>query len=107
MSKKFKSQASSARAASAGPFFGFGSSAANFQTSTSLLSYVTEQPDLTGISQPNVVVDFKNLGKKDSTTKAKALEDLTEQLFTANGANAAIEDTAIEAWVSVHAISVV
>lgn len=74
MSKKFKSQASSARAAST--FSGFGT----FQTAASPLSYITEQPDLSGITQPNVVVSLKNLGKKDSTTKAKALDELLDSI---------------------------
>ena len=74
MSKKFKSQASSARAASG--FGGFGA----FQTAASPLSYIAEQPDLSNISEPSVVVALKNLGKKDSTTKAKALEELLESL---------------------------
>lgn len=72
MSKKFRSQASSARAAST--FSGFGS----FQTAASPLSYITEQPDLSAVTEPNVIVSLKNLGKKDSTTKAKALDELLE-----------------------------
>ncbi|KAK5940389.1 hypothetical protein PMZ80_007809 [Knufia obscura] len=74
MSRKFKSQASSARVAS--NLGGFGT----FQTSASPLSYVAEQPDLNQISEPNVVVALKNLGKKDSTTKAKALDELLDSL---------------------------
>ena len=74
MSRKFKSQASSARAAS--NFGGFGS----FQTSASPLAYVAEQPDLSHISEPSVVVSLKNLSKKDSTTKAKALDELLDSL---------------------------
>lgn len=74
MSKKFKAQASSARATS-----GFGAFGA-FQTATSPLSYIAEQPDLSNISNPNVVVALKNIGKRDSTTKAKALDELLEYL---------------------------
>ena len=74
MSRKFKSQASSARAAST--FGGFGS----FQTSASPLAYVAEQPDLSHVAEPNVVVSLKNLSKKDSTTKAKALDELLDSL---------------------------
>ncbi|EOO00110.1 putative c3hc4 type (ring finger) zinc finger containing protein [Phaeoacremonium minimum UCRPA7] len=62
---------------------GFGSSPARgafggFSTSSSgsSLSYLAEPPDFSSISDANVVVSFKNLLKKDSTTKAKALEDL-------------------------------
>ncbi|KAJ9659302.1 hypothetical protein H2198_003178 [Neophaeococcomyces mojaviensis] len=74
MKKGFKSQASSARAAST--FGGLGT----FQTTTSPLSYIAEQPDLSQITEPQVVVALKNLGKKDSTTKAKALDELLGSL---------------------------
>jgi E3 ubiquitin-protein ligase listerin len=99
MSKKFKSQASSARAASAA--FGsnpFGSgTTANFQTSP--LSYIAELPDLSGISKPNLVVTFKNLGKRDSTTKEKALEELQEYLAVPATSEAGIETGLLDAWV--------
>ncbi|KAK5084591.1 hypothetical protein LTR05_005669 [Lithohypha guttulata] len=74
MSRKVKAQASSARAATG--FGGFGS----FQTAASSISYITEQPDLSQIAEPGVVVALKNLSKKDSTTKTKALDDLLESL---------------------------
>jgi len=107
MSKKFKSQASSARAASAAfgssPFgsssFGFAAATTGFQTTgSSSLSYITELPDLSGISDPNVVVSFRNLGKKDSTTKAKALEELQDHV-TSTWAAKGLEPGALEAWV--------
>lgn len=93
MSKKFKTQASSSRAASSAFGGGFGSSA--FGTTSSLLSYVAEPPDLTLITDPNVVVAFKNLSKKDSTTKQKALEDLHKYVLS----SAHVEDAVIDAWV--------
>lgn len=101
MSPKFKSQASSARAAS-GAFaqnttaFGFGGPQA-FQTTSSSLSYITELPDLTGVSEPSIVVTFKNLGKKDSITKGKALEELQEYLTSAPAQGP--EAGFLEAWV--------
>lgn len=104
MSKKFKSQASSARAASsafgspAAGFGGFGSQHA-FATASSPLSYVAELPDLSQISNPQVVVTFKNLFKKDSVTKAKAIEDLQEQLTSADVKDHGVEDGILEAWV--------
>jgi hypothetical protein len=101
MSKKFKSQASSTRAASAAfgsSSFAFGSSATTFQTAPSTLSYITEQPNLSGISDPNVVVLLRNLSKKDSTTKAKALEELQEHV-TGSAATGVIEPALLEAWV--------
>jgi len=101
MSKKFKSQASSARAASAA--FGsnpFGSGTiANFQTASSPLSYIAELPDLSGISKPKLVVTFKNLGKRDSTTKEKALEELQEYLAAPSSSEAGIEIGLLDAWV--------
>lgn len=101
MSKKFKSQASSARAASAAfgsSSFGFAAPSAAFQTAPSSLSYVAEQPDLTAISDPHLLVAFRNLGKKDSITKAKALEEIQDYVGTAastKGGDAGL----LEAWV--------
>lgn len=98
-SKKFKSQASSARAASSTlgtSFGGFGSPVA-FQTTASPLSYVTELPDLSAISEPMVVVAFKNLSKRDSVTKAKALEELQDYL--SQGVESGVEIAVLEAWV--------
>jgi hypothetical protein len=99
-SKKFKSQASSARAASStfgsSSFGGFGGAVA-FQTAASPLSYVTELPDLNTISEPKVVVAYKNLSKKDSVTKAKALEELQDYL--SHVGESGVENAVLEAWV--------
>lgn len=98
MSKKaFKSQASSSRVApGATGFGGFGLSS----TASSTLSYLTEPPNLTSISDANVVVAFKNLSKKDATTKSKALDDLRTYVqahpYEQNGG---AEDSFLEAWV--------
>lgn len=111
MSKKqFKFQASSSRVAS-GSFTAadgaFGDSTkgggAFGAVSSSPLSYVYEPPDLTSISEPNTIVAFKNLQKKDSTTKAKALEDLLKSL-SSHDSNNGIEDAMLEAWVSLAAV---
>lgn len=101
MSKKFKSQASSARAASAAfgsSSFGFGAPATGFQTAASSLSYIAEQPDLSAVSDPNVVVSLRNLGKKDSTTKSKALEELQDYVGSVPSGEA-IDPGLLEAWV--------
>ena len=93
----FKSQASSSRAISGA--FGstaFGGSSAFGAVSASSLSYVYEPPDLSGISDPTTVVVFKNLQKRDSTTKVKALEDLQTYLAS----KGEVEDAILEAWVS-------
>ncbi|CAI6335532.1 unnamed protein product [Periconia digitata] len=99
MSKKLsKAQASAARAASSA--FGFGASSSTaFSTSSSQLSYVTEPPDLSSISDPNVVVYFRNLSKKDSTTKAKALEDLQAHIASLKDP---VEEGILEAWIKMY-----
>ena len=96
-----KTQASSTRAASGafGGGFGSPSPAATFGKPSSPLTYVSEPPDLSSISDPNVVVAFKNLSKKDSTTKAKALEELQSYVSSSSGN---IEDSVLEAWVRKH-----
>lgn len=95
MSKKvFKSQASSGRLPTSG-FGGFGGSAFG-SSQSSVLSYIQEAPDFSGISDANVVVAFKNLSKRDATTKAKALEDL---LATFAAPDATVEEGLLEAWV--------
>ncbi|KAK8163654.1 RING zinc finger protein-like protein [Phyllosticta citrichinensis] len=98
MSKRqAKSHASSSRAAASGFGGGFGSFS-SFGSSASQLSYVSEPPDLSYISDANTVVLFKNLSKKDSTTKAKALEDLQSHITSPSG----VEDAVLEAWVQLY-----
>jgi len=105
MSKKqFKAHASSSRAFSenSGPTVGFGPqfvASGSFGAASSILSYLAEQPDLSGISDPNVVVSFKNLSKKDSTTKAKAIEDLQIYVTFQHEHQKEIEETFLDAWV--------
>lgn len=100
MSKRqFKSHASSSRAGGGGfEAGGFGNASSAFQANheSVLSSYITEWPDLSSISDPNVVVVFKNLTKKDGTTKAKALEEL--QTYVSR-ADAQVEDAILDAWV--------
>ena len=92
MSKKpSKVQASSGRIAIGNPSLAFGSG--------SPLSYLAEQPDLSGLSDPNVVVNFKNLSKKDSTTKSKALEDLQSYADSHLQRGDDVEDAFLQAWV--------
>ena len=102
MSKKqIRSAASSGRAAS-GAFSspsGFGNYHPNFGAASSSLSYIAEPPDLSGISDSRVVVSFRNLLKKDSVTKAKALEDIKEYISTPQISENGVEDGLLEAWV--------
>jgi len=102
MSKRqFKSQASSGRAG--GGFGAFGG--AGFGSSqSSVLSYIQEPQDYSGISDPNTVVALKNLSKKDATTKAKALEDLST-FVTTTGEE--LEDGLLDAWVRLYRLVVV
>ncbi|MCJ1388866.1 hypothetical protein MMC18_001716 [Xylographa bjoerkii] len=111
MSKKqFKSQASSSRAASNSfgatlGSFGDGGFAAPLPFGAALaspLSYVYEPPDLSSISEPNVVVAFKNLQKKDSITKAKALEELQSYITSENVTKNGVEDPVLEAWILLY-----
>jgi hypothetical protein len=91
---QFKAQARSASAWSTGF-----DTAAGFSNANSALSYLAELPDLSSISDPNIVVAFKNLSKKDSVTKGKALEDLQALL---SSEDSQIEDAILEAWTSIY-----
>lgn len=96
MSKRqFKSQASSGRAG--GGFGGFGNAGFG-STHSSVLSYIQEPPDYSLISDANLIPAFKNLTKKDSTTKAKALEDLQSSLISSDRE---LEDAVVDTWVRV------
>ena len=108
MSKKvFKSQASSSRAAF-GAFSshreGFGNQASTtsspFQgNSSSPLSYVYEPPDLSRIEDPSIVILFKNVQKKDATTKAKALEELQSLVQNLATGKTGLGEGILGAWV--------
>ncbi|KAI9797718.1 MAG: hypothetical protein M1825_005710 [Sarcosagium campestre] len=80
-----KAQARSERAVG----FGVPNSGSVFG-STSSLSYFAEPPDLSSISDPGVVVLFKNLSKKDPNTKAKALAELSQHVQRTAGSSASI-----------------
>ncbi|KAM3076981.1 hypothetical protein ACMFMF_004896 [Clarireedia jacksonii] len=95
--RQFTSQASSTRAASGAGFGGLG-----FATASSTLSYVTEPPNLSSISDANVVVSFKNLYKKDGTTKSRALEELRAYVQGQPHERGGTEEAILEAWVKVY-----
>lgn len=94
MSKKRTPARSSNAATSSSPFGGFGAPS-TFSPAASQLSYVTEPPDLSRVFDGNLVVLFKNLLKKDDTTKAKALEDLQNALSGSSD----VQDPVLAAWV--------
>jgi E3 ubiquitin-protein ligase listerin len=96
MSKRpFKSQASSSRVDPTTGFVAFGTVFAG-----STLSYLSEPPNLSSITDANVVVAFKNLLKKDTTTKAKGLEDLRSFVQShPHEQDGGVEQPILEAWV--------
>jgi hypothetical protein len=83
--------------------FGFGGGAAGQGSS---LSYLTEPPSFSAVSDPNVVVFLKNLLKKDSTTKAKALEDLLAYVIAHPHDQGGVEEPVLDVWVSCHCLSI-
>ncbi|KAJ6145689.1 hypothetical protein N7470_009584 [Penicillium chermesinum] len=89
MSKKFKSQASSSRAAAGafGSFGGFSGTFGNDGREPSSLTYITEPPDLSRISEQQVVIAFKNFQKKDDTTRTKSLEELKDYVVSVEEKN--------------------
>jgi E3 ubiquitin-protein ligase listerin len=99
MSKnQFKTAASSSRAASS-PSTGFG--AFGSTATASKLSYLAELPNLSSISDPNLIVAFRGLRKPDTTTKLRSLSTITsyvEEHSTVE--NGGVEDPVLEAWVS-------
>lgn len=81
---------------------GFGSFSTPFAGAGSL-SYLSEDPDFSLISDSNVVVSFKNLLKKDNTTKSKALADLIQYTQThPNDHDGGIEEAVLETWVRLY-----
>jgi hypothetical protein len=77
-----------------------GSAFGAFSTSVGCLSYIAEPPNFSAVSDANVVVSLKNLLKKDSTTKTRALEDLVKYAlahpFESNGG---VEEPILDVWV--------
>lgn len=100
-----RSQGKSAGRGFEGPRSGFG----GFGTAASgtSLSYLAEPPSFSAISDPNVVVSLKNVLKKDSTTKAKALEELLAHVqahpFEKDGG---VEEGILDVWVSTRTTSI-
>ena len=101
MSKKFKSQASSSRAAAGGfvSIGGFSSGFGNSGREPSTLTYIAEPPDLSRIPDQQLVVAFKNLLRKDEITRTKALDELREYTSTVSRRGGTLDDGLLEAWV--------
>lgn len=103
-SKKYKSQASSSRAAAStfGSFGGFSSAFSSQGREPSSLTYVTEPPDLSRISEAQLTIAFKNFLKKDEVTRTKALDDLRDHVLAVESRNGTLDDGFLEAWVGLH-----
>ncbi|KAK1146565.1 hypothetical protein N8T08_002995 [Aspergillus melleus] len=104
MSKKFKSQASSSRAA-AGAFGTFGGFSGAFSTQgrePSSLTYVAEPPDLSRISEPQLAIAFKNFLKKDEVTRTRALDELKDFVSGVESSRGTLDDGFLEAWVKIY-----
>lgn len=93
---KGKAKASSSRTPqSATEAFGAFSLVSNH----SILSCVIEPLSLNSIRDPNIVVEFKGLMKKDAITKTKALQQLQILLDKQVEGGGAIDDAVLENWV--------
>jgi hypothetical protein len=90
-SKTFKTQASSSRVIVGGTII-------TPALRESTLSYLVPPPDIQWISDPNVVVSFKSLSKKDAITKAKALDDLRAFIDSPPAFQTNIEGAIVQAW---------
>lgn len=100
--KQAKAQASSSRTVPTGSFGGFGSSTGAFGSSTSRLSYLAEQPDTASLGDPSLTVIFRNLAKRDSTTKSKALEELQSYLTSQTEQGVEIDESLLYAWTRIY-----
>ncbi|KAL5334656.1 hypothetical protein BJX70DRAFT_377556 [Aspergillus crustosus] len=101
MSKKFKSQASSSRAAG-GTFGGFEGFSSDQGRELSSLTYVAEPPDLSRISEPQLAIAFKNFSKKDEVTRTKALDDIRTYVTGVEFNGGTLDDGLLEAWIRIY-----
>lgn len=100
--KGAKGRAASGRGFGSPAPSGFGGFSSQ-STSSGSLSYLSEDPDLSSLSDPNIVVSFKNLLKKDNTTKSKALADLIQYTQAhPNETDGGVEEAVLEAWVRLY-----
>ncbi|UNI13364.1 hypothetical protein JDV02_000114 [Purpureocillium takamizusanense] len=69
----------------------------------SSLSYLAEPPSFAAVSDPNIVVSLKNVLKKDSTTKAKALDDLLQHVLARpHEQGGGVEDALLDVWTQIY-----
>ncbi|KAK7957148.1 uncharacterized protein PG986_006370 [Apiospora aurea] len=97
-----KAQAASGKAAFAAAGAG-GFGAFSSASSGSNLSYLSEPPNFATISDANAAVSFKNLLKKDATTKTKALEELVSFVEAhPHERDGGAEEAILDAWVQLY-----
>lgn len=97
-----KSRLSSGRGFGSPAPSGFGAFATT-STSAGGLSYLADPPDFSSLSDPNIVVSFKNLLKKDNFTRSKALADLVQYTQTRpHEQDGGVEDAVLETWVQLY-----
>ena len=84
-----------------GPFLATKQSSYHFATASTRLSYIAPPIDTSAIPA-DVVVAFKNLLKKDGTTKARALEDIIAYVQKHPYDDGGPDDSILDAWVRHH-----
>ncbi|KAL2170259.1 hypothetical protein VTG60DRAFT_5035 [Thermothelomyces hinnuleus] len=72
-----------------------------FRSSSTSLSYLAPPPDFTGIPH-EVVVAYKNLTKKDSTTKEKALQDILVYVQTLGAEGRVPDEPVIDVYIELY-----
>ncbi|KAK5991474.1 E3 ubiquitin-protein ligase listerin [Cladobotryum mycophilum] len=98
MKQRAQQSKAAGRPTGSNKFAGFG-----VPEGTGSLSYLAEPPSLSAVTDPNVVVSLKNVLKKDSTTKSKALEDLLLHAqahpFEKDGG---VEEAILDVWAQIY-----
>lgn len=80
-------------------FGGFATTA----SSAGSLSYLSDTPDLSSISDAHIVVAFKSLLKKDTTTKSKGLAELVQYTQAhPHEQDGGVENAILDAWVQLY-----
>ncbi|KJZ77078.1 hypothetical protein HIM_03399 [Hirsutella minnesotensis 3608] len=96
-------RAQQAKAASRNAFSGTAAGVFGSASTTTSLSYLTEPPSFNAISDPNIVVSLKNTLKKDSTTKAKALDDLLHHVQDHPfDQGAGVDEALLDVWAQLY-----
>ncbi|EGX88716.1 RING zinc finger protein, putative [Cordyceps militaris CM01] len=84
-------------------FGGAGFAAFGGQGSGSSLSYLAEPPSFAAVADPNLVVSLKNVMKKDSTTKTKALDELLAHVqANPHDKDGGVEDALLDIWTQLY-----